>query len=430
MSSNSQYCFVIFVFFIGFLLSSCSLSEPPSHDQVSQQNQDFAHESKIETILVSSNYLKKKIYMTAELSAFREVPIYPKVQGFVKDIFVDRGSPVHRGQVLVNIIAPELEANYRESQAKYEGAKSALLQVKSKIEGLIAQKDEAEAKLEADEANHKRVQHAAKTVGAIAEIDLESAEKTVQASKARLRSAQQMIQTARQELESEKARVLAAEQALVSVGQIKSYLTVRAPFNGIVSERNVHEGSLVSSSPSNPPMLKIEETSKLRLLVPVPEAAIAGIKQGETMTFVVPAFVGKVFSGVVTRISHTLERKSRTMMVELDVLNSKKELQPGMYAEVVWDMSRPYKTLFVPSSAILSNNDRTYILRVRKNKVERILVDRGQLMGTLVEIVGAVKEGDELVLHASEEIKPDSMVETRLLTPDQLQKTLEANQED
>lgn len=417
-----SYSAALLLLLIALMCSGCDRPDlRKNYDSKGQPNPHLAEADKtVETIKVARQYLKKTIHLTAELNAFREVAIYPKVQGFVKAIYVDRGSAVHAGQVLVEIVAPELEANFRESQAKYEGAKSSLLQVESKIDGLIAQKDEFEAKLEADQANFKRVKIAAQTEGAIAEIDLESAEKTVQAAKARLRSAEQQIKTGKQELESEKAKVEASEQALKSVEQIKSYLIVHAPFDGVISERNVHEGSLVSSSTANPPMLRIEQTSKLRVLVPVPETAIAGIKEGATMTFTVPAFVGQIFSGKIARVSHMLERRSRTMTVELDVQNQDRRLQPGMFAEVVWEMERPYKTLFVPASAILSANDKTSVLRVHNKKVEQIPVLRGQNMENLVEVVGSVNEGDELILQASEDLKEGTVVETRLLSAAEL----------
>ena len=367
------------------------------------------------SIRIISSTLKRTIHIPAELTAFRDVAVYPKVQGFVKSMSVDRGSQVKKGQVLVELIAPELDANYSEAQAKYETAKSSLLETSSKIETLIAQREEAEAQLQADEANYKRIQHASKTAGAIAPVDLEAAEKTLQGAAAHVRAAEQKIVGAKSELETHKGLVRSAEQALISVREMRAYLTIRAPFDGVIRERTVHEGSLVSSSPSNPPMLRIQETSKLRLLVPVPEAAVASIKQGSAMTFTVPAFVGKLFSGTVSRISHGLERKTRTMIVELDVDNSSKELEPGMYAEVVWGMERPYRTLFVPSSAVLSSNDKTYVIRINHSKTELIAVTRGQPMGNLVEIVGDLKEGDEVLLEANDDIPAGATIRSHVV---------------
>lgn len=402
-----------------------------------QSHRDFKHnteeivssEPDVNTVLVAMKSLKRTMRIPAELTAFRDVAIYPKIQGFVKSMQVDRGSIVKKGQLLVEIDAPELEANLKEAQAKYESACSSLLESEAKIQSVIAQKDEDIAKLEADEANYKRIMHAAQTVGAIAPADIEEAQKTMQGSKAHVRSSEQNILGAKSESQAHKGKVKAAEQALNSLREMIGYLKIRAPFDGVIRERNVHEGSLVSSSSNNAPMLKIAETSKLRLIVPVPESAVSGIKQGSQMKFTVPAYVGKIFSGNVSRLSHELDRKTRTMLVELDVDNRKADLEPGMYAEVEWKMERPYKTLFVPSEAVLSSEDKNYVIKVKDMKTHIIQVTRGQPMDKLVEITGDIKEGDEIVLHATEDYKTGTKLKAHLLSINDIE-AISGHQED
>lgn len=414
---------------VSFLAFGCS------HDEVAVQKtvqkKTTQQESlDVDTVLVTAQHLKRTVRIPSELAAFRDVEIYPKVQGFVKTMSVDRGSVVKKGQILVEIVAPELEANYRESQAKYESAQSSLLETQSKISSLIAQKEEAEARLGANEANLKRILVADKTPGAIAPADIETAEKRVQGDQAKVRSAEQTVVAAKAALVAEKDKVRAASQALCSMREMKGYLTVRAPFNGVITERNVHEGSLVSSSPSNPPMLKIEQIAPLRLIVPVPENAIAGLSNGSRMQFTTSAFVGKTFTGTVSRISHELDRKTRSMLVELDVPNEDKDLEPGMYAEVIWHMERPYQTLFVPASAILSREDKTLVAVVRGDQAELTQIARGQPMGKLVEIVGAVKAGDEVVVSPSSDLA-DTKIKPHRLSDLELRKLLnESSKED
>ncbi len=408
---------------IVFLLTGCNHQEEESAASQTEKKSQTKKALETETILVASRQLKRTIRIPSELAAFRVVEIYPKVQGFVKTMNVDRGSQVKKGQILVEIVAPELDANYREAEAKYDAIKSSLPETESKIASLVAQKEEAQAKLASDQANYERIQIAAKTHGAIAPVDLESAQIKVQGDEARVRSAEQMVIAAQSALAAEKDRVKGVHQALNSVREMKGYLTIRAPFDGVISERNVHEGSLVSSSQSNPSMLKIEQISPLRLLVPVPENAIAGVRNGSGMKFTVSAFVGKEFSGTISRISHELDRKTRTMVVELDVPNTTKELEPGMYAEVIWQMERHYQTLFVPASAILSREDKTFITRIKNQKAELVQVSRGQPMGKLVEVVGDIKVGDEVALHPSEELD-ESVVHNHLLSQLELDKLL------
>lgn len=397
------------------VVSSCSTQEEAESDEERVSKTDG-----VDTILVQSKFLKRTIRISSELTAFREVDVYPKVQGFIKTINVDRGSVVKAGHVLIEIVAPELNANYGEALARHDAVKSSLLQLESRIGSAIAQKEEAQAMLSADEANYQRILIAARTPGAVAPVDIEASQRKVEAGKAKVRSADENVSAAKSGLEAEKDRARSLAQAVASVKEMKDYLIVRAPFDGVVSERNVHEGSLVSSSSSNPPMLKIKQITHLRLLVPVPETAISGVKIGSPMKFTVAAFVGKTFVGHISRISHELDRRTRTMVVELDVENQKKELEPGMYAEVIWQMTRPYKTLFVPSSCIVSKEDKTYVAKIENSRVNLLPVVRGLSMGTLVEIVGDVKANDELVLNPNVS-KVAGAVTTHIVSGDEQQ---------
>lgn len=370
----------------------------------------------METIRIEKRILKRTLTIPSELMPYRDVAIYPRAQGFVKAIYVDRGSIVKEGQVLVEVSAPELEANYREAQAKVDSAKSARIETESRVETLIADKAEADANMEAKAANFKRIQVASQTPGAIAPADIEEAEKSVQAARAHSQAANKKIAAEKSKVEAFKSAEKASDEALLAVKQMKSYLTVRAPFAGVITERNVHEGSLVSSATSNPPMVRIQDVKKLRLTVPVPEAAVAGVARGKPMSFSVPAFVGKKFEARIERISHGLDRKSRTMTIELDVPNPDLALEPGMYAEVVWNMERPYRTLFAPASSIRSANDKTFLFRVLNGKAEMVQITRGQTMDDYVEVVGNIHEGDEILVEPTEEVADGSRIRPHLVS--------------
>lgn len=412
-----------------FMLSCCT-DLPENTNAGDKRESAAARESETDTVHVTSKVLKRKILIPSELLPFKDVNIYPKVQGFVKAVYVDRGSEVKKGQLLLEIVAPELEANCREAEAKYESARSACMEAESKILTLVAEREEAEAKLQADEASSNRVRHAAQTEGAIAPADLEAADKSVQGDRAKVRAAAQSIISAQSQLQARKGQAKAAEQALASLRELKAYLAVKAPFDGIICERNVHEGSLVSPQGTNLPVLKIQELSRLRLIVPVPESVIAGVKEGELMSFTVPAFLGKAYSARVSRVSHVLDRKTRTMLVELDVENRQEKLVPGMYAEVVWEMQRPYETLFVPAASVLSHNDKTFVLRVDDGSVQLVAVKRGEIMDELVEIVGDVKAGDQVVLHAKADLSSGSKIVAHLLSEEELSRNLAKKHEE
>src|SRR5713226_726094 len=197
----------------------------------------------------------------------------------------------------------------------------------------MAQRAEAQAKTSADRATYQRLKEASKTPGAVAKNELEVAEDALKADSERVRS----------------------------LRTLEDYLRITAPFDGIITERDVHPGALVGppSSSGARAVVRIEEDDHLRLTVPVPEADAGGIRQGATVEFTVDAWPGQHFIGTIARIAHSVEERTRTMPVELDVDNRDGKLAPGMFAEVRWPVQRDVATLFVPPSAVVESMEAT-----------------------------------------------------------------------
>jgi membrane fusion protein (multidrug efflux system) len=309
---------------------------------------------------VISQRLSKSIRLPGELWAFRNVALYAKLQSFVEKIGVDRGSEVKQGELLVQLTAPEFEA----------------------------QKNEAEAKLASNLATYKRLEVAAKTPGVVAGNEVEIAEKLVEADRSRIKV----------------------------YSQNEAYLRITAPFDGVITERNVHEGSLVGPSAALP-LLRIQEFARLRLVVHVPESAVGGITQGQKVKFTVPAYPGELFSGTVSREAFALDGKMRTMPVELDVANADKKLTPGMFAEVHWEVSRPGPSLFVAQSAVATTTERKFVIRIRDDETEWVDVKQGQSVGNLVEVFGALSAGDTIAQRGTDELREKTKVIAKETAP-------------
>jgi len=361
---------------------------------------------------VVSQELNREIRLPGELQAYQDVALYAKVTGFVDSIGVDRGSVVKSGQLLVRMSAPELAAQRSESAAKTRGAISQTTEAEARVGSVKAQRLEAEAKLAADESTYKRLKAASATPGVVAGNDLEIAEKTVEADRARVRLYEQNEKAAQAQVLSLAENAKAVGEAAHSVENIESYLRITAPFDGVVTERNIHKGSLVGASggPVAVPMLRIRQISKLRLVVSVPETDVGGIVHGDKVSFSVPAFPGETFTGEVQRIAQSLDVKTRTMPVELDVANSPAHLSPGMYAEVVWPIRRKQSSLFVPPSAIATTTERAFVIRIRNGTTEWVDVKRGEPMGDLIEVYGALEPGDEVALRGTDELREKTQV--------------------
>lgn len=343
----------------------------------------------IETIKVVSRRLDIVIPLPAELSPYEAVNVYPRVTGFLQWIGVDRGSLVKQGQALARLEAPELVAQKFEAQAKLRAAQS--------------RQTAAEAKLAADQGTYQRLKVASATPGVISDEELDVAEKMVEGDQATDASLKEATEAARENLRS--------------VETLESYLLVKAPFDGVITERNVHPGDLVgpaSGRSAAKPMLRLEQVKHLRLVVAVPEAYVAGTATGEKVNFTVVAFPGKTFQGTVSRIAETLNQQTRTMPVELDVWNPDSTLHSGMFPEVSWPVRRPSPTLFVPQSAVVRTMESTFVIRIRNGVTEWVNVKTGAVSGNLVEVFGDLQAGDDIALRASEELRPNTHVQQQM----------------
>lgn len=341
----------------------------------------------VETVRVALRPFDFVVSLPGELRPYEAVAVYPKVSGFVKSIPVDRGSRITRGEVLAELEAPEIVSQESEAAAEFESGEH--------------QRAAAEAKLAGDQDTYKRLKVASQTPGVISENELEIAQKVVEADTARVMGLANAV--------------AAAKAALRSSQVMESYLIIKAPFAGIVTTRNVHPGALVGPAgggSSQQPMLRIEQDSVLRLVVAVPEAYVAGVVAGAHVEFSVPAFPDRTFSGTVARISSSLDARTRTMPVELDVENADGALAPGMFPTVSWPVRRPHPSMLVPQSAIVRTMQRTYVIRVRNGMTEWVSVKPGVASGDEVEVFGDLKPQDEVVRQATEDLQPNTHVNT------------------
>src|SRR5215475_14397830 len=196
-------------------------------------------QTRVEVVQVMSKPVERQVKLPGEFQPYLAVPIYARVPGFVQRANVDRGSAVKQGQTLATLEAPEMQAQILEAEAK--------------AQALELQRAEAEAKLAAAQSTYDRLKAASATPGVVAENDVIVAQKTAEAAQALVRSYEGSIKAAQ-----------ASVQALKALEQ---YLTITAPFDGIIIERDVHPGALVGPNPATPPLLRLEQVSRLRLVV-------------------------------------------------------------------------------------------------------------------------------------------------------------------
>jgi RND family efflux transporter MFP subunit len=339
----------------------------------------------LEVVQIVERPVDVTLEMPGELDPYETVAIFPKVTGFLRAIRVDRGSRVRAGELMAELEAPELVAQWAEGQSKLQAAEAQLAVTRSKAD--------------ADASTYDRLKAASATPGVVAGNDLVLAQKTVEADQSQMTVAERNVDAAR--------------QALNSISQMEGYLRVTAPFDGIVTERNVHPGALVgpnSGAAATTPMLRLVDRNRLRLVVPVPEAYIAGVAEGVELLFTVPAYPGQTFSGQVARMAQAVDVKTRTMAVEIDVQNKDGRLAPGTFCQVRWPVRRPRPSLLAPSGSVASTTDRTFVVRVRNGRTEWVDVKTGLAEGPLVEVYGDLHARDEIAARGTDEIRPGTEV--------------------
>jgi RND family efflux transporter MFP subunit len=348
----------------------------------------------VEVVPVASQKLTTIFTLPAQLVPFQTVDIYPKVTGFMDVIRVDRGSRVRKGEIIIRLSAPELVAQRVQAESALRAAQSQLTTV--------------QAKLTSDKGTYLHMVSAAQTPGVVAENDVMVASQTATADQGQVQSAEN--------------NVAAAREALRSVTQLESYLNIYAPFDGVVTTRNLHPGALVgpASGPSGAmPIVQIVDTTHLRLVVPVPEAYVGEMQVGQQVGFTVPSNPGKTFHAPIARVSHDVSPNTRTMPVELDVHSSDGSLSPGSFSSVQWPVRRAVPTMFVPVSAVTNDQQRTFVELVRSGKVEWVDVVSGLSVNGNIEVFGDLKPGDEVIRNATDAIRPAQQVKTKLASSSQ-----------
>jgi len=341
----------------------------------------------VEVTLVVERPIDVTLDVPGELTPFQTVAIFPKVTGFITTIRVDRGSRVRAGDLLVELQAPELVAQRAEAQSKLQGAQ--------------AQLAVARAKADASSSTFEKLKSASATPGVVAGNDLVIAQKALEVDRSQIAAAEQGVEAARQSVDA--------------IAQLDAYLNVTAPFDGVITERNVHPGALVgpaSGPDASTPLLRLVDNSRLRLVVPVPEDYVAGVSAGMPVTFSVAAFPGRSFDGKVSRIADLIDPKTRTMPVEIDVANADHLLAPGSFCQVRWPVHRSGPSLFVPARSVASTTGRTFVVRVQNGRIDWVDVRTGLTSGGLIEVFGNLHAGDAVATRGSDELRSGAEVKT------------------
>jgi membrane fusion protein (multidrug efflux system) len=344
-------------------LGACTSKESPKDFSGKSANLNNGYD--IGTI--TQKGLASEVRLPGQLKPFDEVAIYPKANGFVKKVYVDRGSEVKKGQLLIELEAPEVESQLKAAQAQYL---------------------QAQEVARASEDKYRRLNDAAKEAGAVSSLDLDNA-------LSKMRGDQAVAS-------SQKANV-------TSVRSMQGYLTIRAPFDGVVIQRNVSPGALSGASKSGQPMLILQHLQKLRLEVYIPEAYVEKVNLKKSVYVSFTAIPGLNRKAMISRSANSLG-DGRSEAIEIDISNDDLVLKPGMYGEVKIPLMTAAHSLLVPNHTIVRSTENQYVIKVVNNKAVLTPIKEGLVGTDSTEIVGDIKPGDKIILHATDEIKDGTAI--------------------
>ncbi len=343
------------------IMASCNQSPEAASKKEAPKNDS------VKVLVLSMDSVKKIISLPGELLPYENAQIRAKIQGYIRDLKVDIGSKVNKGQVLALIDAPEVDTR--------------LLELNEKVKAALA-------RYHSSKDYFDRIALASKSDGVIAPLELEKIKNQMMADSSEYNAA-----------------VLAAK----SYRQVGNYLAILAPYSGTITSRNVVVGSFVGN-PSDKPLFELENNGKLRLQVAVPEVytnAALFNNAGELTTRSVP---DKKFKATLVRKSGSIANETRSELWEFEIPNTTGELKAGSYADVKLSFIRNSQSLTAPVSAIVTTQERKFVIKVTGNTTHWVDIRTGFNMGDKQELFGDIKAGDTLVAKASEELKDGTKV--------------------
>jgi RND family efflux transporter MFP subunit len=341
---------------------------------------------RVDVIHVSRGPAQTTLVLPGTMQAMTEAPILARADGYLKRRLADLGDRVREGQVLAEIDAPELDQQLQQAEAAMDQAQAALGQAEANLAQGTANRDLARVTADRLRQLNER--------GIVPQQDRDQSQAQLAAQNANVEAAQKLIAAQRSSLAAAKAN-------LGRLQAVDAYRSVKAPFDGVITQRNVDVGALVSSG--NTLLFRIAQTRTLRTYVNVPQSTVTAVHVGQDASLTLSDFPGRTFAGKVARMARALDPSSRTMLVEVDVPNGDGALYPGSFAEVELVGSRGNPPIVVPASALVYRSDGAQLAVVRPdNTVHLQKVTVGRDYGDRLEILGGVEQGTTVLAVAGD----------------------------
>jgi RND family efflux transporter MFP subunit len=343
--------------------------------------------------------------LAGQFQPYQVIDVHAKVSGYIRHIYVDIGDKVRQGQVLAVLEVPELRAQLKGTVAEVASRKDEIAREHQEVL-------RAESEHSALHADYTRLKQAAATQpGLIAEQELDNAQSKDLASEAQVDAAKSALSAAGQNLD-----VAGADNERVSA--LADYTRVIAPIDGVIIWRYADTGALIQAGTASDiqslPVVKLSQSSLLRLRIPVPEDAVEFIHLGAQVNVQVDA-VHRTLVGKVVRFTRDISLATRTMQTEIDVENKDLSLTPGMYANTTIELERRDHVLTIPVQAVITNGNQSSALIVdSRNHVQTRNLTLGLQGSNLVEVKNGLAEGDRVITGGQSNYQVGETVKPRI----------------
>ncbi|HEY7211348.1 MAG TPA: efflux RND transporter periplasmic adaptor subunit [Bryobacteraceae bacterium] len=336
------------------------------------------------------------LQLPGNIQAIVEAPILARADGYLKQRLVDIGDRVQSGQTLAIIEAPELDEQVRQAQAALDQAHAAAGQADANLR-------EGRAELELARITAKRFAGLVGD-GSVSVQENDQYQAQYQSKIAAINSLEQAVVVQR-------SAVRAAEANVARLENIKRYRVVTAPFEGVITQRNLDSGALVNQGSTL--LFRIAQAGELRIYVNVPQSHADSVHKGDEARITVSNLPARQFTGAVARTADALDPITRTLLVEIHVPNPDSALLPGMYAQVTLSTSRGNPPVVIPSTALIVSSDGTRVALVRADRrIHLQTIIPGRDYGDRIEVMGGLHAGDTVVaspsdvMHEGDQIDP------------------------
>jgi RND family efflux transporter MFP subunit len=342
-----------------------------------------------------------ELLLPGNIQPLYSAAVYARTEGYIERRNVDIGSNVKAGQVLAVISSPEVDQQLLQARATLAQSQASLQQARAALEQSKANAELARLTKERDLPLGEK--HA---------ISQQNVDEVVQAYSARVAD----VSAAEANILAAQANVTANRANVARLEQMRGFERVLAPFDGIITARNVERGDLVStgSAAAGKPLFSIAQSGTLRIQSDVPQSEAVNIQDGQKASIVVKERLGREYIGTVVRSAGALDSAARTMLTEVQVDNRDGSLLPGMYAQVEFTLADRRTSLIIPTSSLVIDHSGMHVVTIQNNeKVHFVPVVIGRDMGTQIEVLGGIQSSDALVASPSDLLHEGQIVQVR-----------------